>query len=1188
MKEHHLQPQNMHYGQVFKAAAKVSESQDHSFCLEQVLRTMMAERLRLNDANRADLLRAVSSPFTGEEAISGATLPARMILLNQDFGGRILRNKGPPPRCVHQTSTVEQPNVPSNGDVSMSGNGEQEKKRGNGTEVPAAKMKEPKSKAKSGDVVGQSERSTEDATWQKCTSINWTKVATLNTVEGKLELPSVKAMLQELELEKCWCPSDVCNDDTCKAVRAAIDVATLLANSEYDPVFANYSVTSWGYYPSWVIGSVMGLDYSLPLPLLVNLKFPKGVIGYAVCDLLRVILTQSADQMSTGTCSYVASLAALTRASAARTGANPVGSVTLISRGHAPAKIIKVATRLFWTGMITPSLGLPCEGILHQQPGLVPFKTSTGYAPDFYSSAEGGQCFGNAGDCKMGAGRPQQKLGNQGGWYNSMVWECKNLLDIHEDSSCHLVMNPEELKKVCKAKINMLIIDATVLQIAFSNPEIIYQLRVQGLPAFGNYGLPAKSYGCNHAVYLESCDEEANKYRIWTWGTTVELTKEILLGYPTTQRFPDAPGSHVPAWNTGALCAAQDATWQKCTSINWTKVASLDTVDGKLQLPSVKAMLEELELDKCWCEDGAAPDAQCMDDTCKAVRAAIEVATELAGSEYSPVFANYSVTTWGYYPSWVIGSVHGLDYTQPMPVTVTLKFPKGVIGYAVCDLLRVILTQSADQMSTGTCSYVASLAALARHAPAKLIKVATRLFWTGMITPGLGQPCEGILHQQPGLVPFKTGNGWTPDFYGSAAGGQCFGNSADCAKGNQGGWYNSMVWECKNLLDIGEDSSCQLVMNPEDKIIKYRSEAFEKGILGYNAQQEYVVPKLLEEFAAPEHKILLDYVNFLLDFAYDKTRLISTNRGLPAFGNYGLPAKSYGCNHAVYLESCDEQANKYRIWTWGTTVELTKEILLGYPTTQRFPDAPGSHVPAWNTGALCAARQVEVQKPRTTVKTEDPMEPDSGPSGTQPVESPGSAVSRPISTVCQVSQPQQVLRQVKLLLTPVGKEPISPSALRKLLRSPEPWYQAVVKLTHSPQVLPGDATDLQLFAAALLLLKAGCSSMQNPASRVLPQMSGWQPLPLQSLEEVEVDEMPSHERSGIDKVDRAIRKCRSCMFSLVFLLLFPIFVGVLVMVAYFAFNQDDLALTTKTGSQSRSPVRVDRVEMGLGRTVDQL
>lgn len=145
-------------------------------------------------------------------------------------------------------------------------------------------------------------------------------------------------------------------------------------------------------------------------------------------------------------------------------------------------------------------------------------------------------------------------------------------------------------------------------------------------------------------------------------------------------------------------------------------------------------------------------------------------------------------------------------------------------------------------------------------------------------------------------------------------------------------------------------------------------------------------------------------------------------------------------------------------------------------------EVPAAKMKEPKSKALVAEQEVEVQKPRTTVKTEDPMEPDSGPSGTQPVESPGSAVSRPISTVCQVSQPQQVLRQVKLLLTPVGKEPISPSALRKLLRSPEPWYQAVVKLTHSPQVLPGDATDLQLFAAALLLLKGHMSSNLAEAS----------------------------------------------------------------------------------------------------------
>lgn len=48
------------------------------------------------------------------------------------------------------------------------------------------------------------------------------------------------------------------------------------------------------------------------------------------------------------------------------------------------------------------------------------------------------------------------------------------------------------------------------------------------------------------------------------------------------------------------------------------------------------------------------------------------------------VFANYSVTTWGYYPSWVIGSVHGLDYTQPMPVTATRR-----TGFRMCRCVSV-------------------------------------------------------------------------------------------------------------------------------------------------------------------------------------------------------------------------------------------------------------------------------------------------------------------------------------------------------------------------------------------------------------------------------------------------------------------------------------------------------------------
>jgi len=529
----------------------------------------------------------------------------------------------------------------------------------------------------------------------------------------------------------------------------------------------------------------------------------------------------------------------------------------------------------------------------------------------------------------------------------------------------------------------------------------------------------------------------------------------------------------------------EDATWQKCTSIDWTEVASEPTMDGKLQLPALQRMLDELELsERCNCSS-----EWCQDDTCKAVFAAIDVFTELCNSEHDPAFANYSVTTWGYYPSWVKGSVEGLDYTMEMPVKVKLTHPKGVCGYAICDLLRTILTQSANQMMTGTCSYVASLAALSRKAPAKAIKVATRLFWLGEMTDELGPPCPLIFAQQPGLIPFKTRYGWKPDFYTDGSSGGCSGSAMDCghasgmpqqnigltfswsqtlisvwmkenwgycaddavragitypgqsredaamATRNQGGWYNSMVWECKNLFHLGEGSSCRLVMNPlvcslgldkapmckekwakepafpvmsevfQYDIIKYRSEAFEHGIIGYDAQEAYVKPAIRAKYNASEYSRLLEYLDLLehlaaqygtswlqinelsgppypsftfaelnetcnahinmliidatvLQVAFSNPEVIYQLKmqKLPLFGSLNLPAKSYGCNHAVFLESCDHDANEYTIWTWGTAVTLTREILLGYPTTQRgFPTAPDSYVPAWNTGALCAA-----------------------------------------------------------------------------------------------------------------------------------------------------------------------------------------------------------------------------------------
>ncbi|CAJ1364156.1 unnamed protein product [Effrenium voratum] len=525
-----------------------------------------------------------------------------------------------------------------------------------------------------------------DATWEECTRIDWNEVAKFDDEEGKLSPYSVERMLKELHLQACLDgESDWAKDDTCKAVKAALEVSTELSHDPFEPLFANFSVVAWGKYPSWVKDTVVDLDYSKPMPVKAKVKDPKGVIGYAICDLLRVILTQSADQMSTGTCSYVASLAALSH--------------------KAPAKLIKLAVRLFWTGMITPKVGKACDGIYHQQPGLVPFKSGYGWIPSFYQNGGSASCAGSAMDCATSQGRPQQNAAltfswtqylistwmkenwgycqkdgvrsgltypgqddydaamatrNQGGWYNSMFWECANFIDP-EGGSCKLLVNPntcvlgkfevcekkwslepafevqsevweplvvkyrteawmqgavsyseqekyvipklheafaekpllrdyleflqslanktgesvfeinevsgppfpsfteELLKQTCEAYTNLLVIDATVLQVAFSNPGIIQQARDQDLPLFGNFGLPSVSYGCNHAVYLQSCDFKKDLFKIWTWGTTVTLSKRMLLGWPAAQRgYPTRAGASW-TWNTGAICASVTA-----------------------------------------------------------------------------------------------------------------------------------------------------------------------------------------------------------------------------------------------------------------------------------------------------------------------------------------------------------------------------------------------------------------------------------------------------------------------------------------------------------------------------------------------------------------------------------------------------------------------------------------------------
>ncbi|CAJ1386832.1 unnamed protein product [Effrenium voratum] len=250
----------------------------------------------------------------------------------------------------------------------------------------------------------------------------------------------------------------------------------------------------------------------------------------------------------------------------------------------------------------------------------------------------------------------------------------------------------------------------------------------------------------------------------------------------------------------------------------------------------------------------------------------------------------------------------------------------------------------------------------------------------------------------------------------------------ETATQNQGGWFNSMFWECANFIDP-KGKSCQLQVNAgtcslkdpqlcrtklslepasevqsevwEPALLNLRSEAYYSGHTSKHSQEKYVIPKLQSQFA--DNQILLKYTNFLADTAketgenffdlndiagppfpsFNKELLKTTcnaytnllvidatvlqvafsnpeiiasakSHGIPLFGHFGLPPVSYGCNHAVYLQSCDFEKNAFVIWTWGTSVTLTEEILLGVPAKQPYwPTPKGSHV--WNTGAICAS-----------------------------------------------------------------------------------------------------------------------------------------------------------------------------------------------------------------------------------------
>lgn len=205
----------------------------------------------------------------------------------------------------------------------------------------------------------------------------------------------------------------------------------------------------------------------------------------------------------------------------------------------------------------------------------------------------------------------------------------------------------------------------------------------------------------------------------------------------------------------------EDTTWEQCTGIDWSKnpsVAPGTTVFSDME--------QELGIAQ-YCDPikGLAKD----DPTCMAIYAAQGALVELAATfPEGPAFANATVTKWGEYPSFAEGTISKVNYYTPpqnpggfvgVPAASLLK-PAGTTGFALCDIIRTVLTQSANQAGTGTCGWTAFLAALSHKAPAKAIRMAVRLLWTGRATEHMPPTCPSVQQQQPGLLPimsFKLG-----------------------------------------------------------------------------------------------------------------------------------------------------------------------------------------------------------------------------------------------------------------------------------------------------------------------------------------------------------------------------------------------------------------------------------------------
>jgi len=254
--------------------------------------------------------------------------------------------------------------------------------------------------------------------------------------------------------------------------------------------------------------------------------------------------------------------------------------------------------------------------------------------------------------------------------------------------------------------------------------------------------------------------------------------------------------------------ASSVPSWERCSLINYSKsncLATEGTFLCKETSEETLDVVDKLGLSECFHLQGSKMvktlAAAERTPLCQAVDAFLEAMAQLT-KKYAagPSFANAATVMWtndsfhglppntsvwkngGNNPSWRAGGIT-VDYKVPTAMNTAifhdLGEPWGVgnpnNAWAICDISRTVLQQSANQVGTSTCAPTSWLAAVSNAAPALALKFALEIFWTGTLRQLPRKPCmKGLYDLQPGLVPYGQ-----PGFKDKCL--KAGGNEGDCA-----------------------------------------------------------------------------------------------------------------------------------------------------------------------------------------------------------------------------------------------------------------------------------------------------------------------------------------------------------------------------------------------------------------------